>query len=106
MVDTTKKKTVLTIPSKGTRIKGALALAGFSIVAWIVSLIMIKSGWINVAEGSYMLWGADLMKWGVSTAFFIYAGSETGIKMGEAYMNRGILSNTTTNNSSIDGTDY
>lgn len=83
---------VFTIPSKGTRIKGALWLAAFSIAAWVVSMIIIKLGWFTVTDGQYMLWGADLMKWGVSTAFFVYAGSETVVKLGEASANKAILS--------------
>ncbi len=86
MVETVMK----VIPNKGTRLKGARWLAGFSVLAWVLSILMVKLDWFTVAEATTMLWTTEYMKWGLTASFGIYATSETGIKIGEAVMNANV----------------
>lgn len=76
------------IPSKGTRAKGAVALAVFSVSAWLLSALVIKIGWFTVDDAKIILWTTEHMKWGLTASFSVYVASETGVKLGEAYMNR------------------
>jgi len=76
------------IPNKGTRLKGAIAFAGASIVLWGISVLMVKLGWFTVKNDAAMLWSAADMRWGMSTAFGFYAASETFVKAAESRINK------------------
>lgn len=84
MVETVIK----TIPSKGTRLKMAGYIGMVVSIAWVLTSLAVLFDWSTMEKLQYV--GVGYERWESTMIWLlgIYAASETGVKAGEAVMNR------------------
>jgi len=78
-----------TIPSKGTRLFASQVIAVLATLGWLASIIAVFSGVATIVQIEAVGVTFDNWKATMVMVLGVYALSESMVKGGEAYMNKG-----------------